>query len=48
MSADEVEMQGKRIPVRRTRKQPLGTETFVIGDRQYAAIEQNRDKPSFP
>ncbi len=48
MSADEVKVQGKRPPVRRTCKQGLRTETFVMGDHQYAAIEQNRDKPSFP
>ncbi len=48
MTADEVEVEDKRLPVRRNRKQRLRTETFVVGDRHYAAIEQNRDKPSFP
>jgi hypothetical protein len=46
MSADEVELEGKRLPVRRTSRQGLKTVTFVMGGRQYAAIEQNPDKPS--
>jgi hypothetical protein len=46
MSADEVEVEGKRLPVRRTSRQGLKTITFVMGDRQYAAIEQNPEKPS--
>jgi hypothetical protein len=46
MSADEVEVEGKRLPVRRTSKQGLRTVTFTMGERQYAAIEQNPGKPS--
>ena len=46
MSAEEVETGGKRLPVRRTSKQGLRTVTFTVGERQYAAIEQNPDKPS--
>ena len=46
MSADEVEVPGKRIPVRRTSKQGLRTVTFSVEGRQYAAIEQNPEKPS--
>jgi hypothetical protein len=46
MAADEVEAEGKRLPVRRTSRQDLKTVTFVTGGRQYAAIEQNREKPS--
>jgi hypothetical protein len=46
MSADEVEVEGKRLPVRRTSKQGLRTVTFVMGGHQYAAIEQNPGKPS--
>lgn len=46
MSADEVEVGGKRLPVRRTSKQGLRTVTFTVEGRQYAAIEQNPDKPS--
>jgi len=45
MSADAVELERKWLPVRRTRKQGLKTVSFVVGGRQYAAIEQNPDKP---
>ncbi len=41
MSADEVEVEGQRLPVRRTSKQRLRTVTFALGGRRYAAIEQN-------
>ena len=46
MTADEVEIEGKRLPVSRTSKRGLRTVTFNMGGRQYAAIEQNPDKPS--
>jgi hypothetical protein len=46
MTADEVEVEGERLPVRRTSKQGLRTVTFTMGGRRYAAIEQNPDKPS--
>jgi hypothetical protein len=46
MGADEVEVEGKRIPVRRTSRQGLRTVTFNMEGRQYAAIEQNPGKPS--
>ena len=46
MSADEVDVGGKRLPVRRTSKQGLRTVTFTMEARQYAAIEQNPEKPS--
>ena len=46
MSADEVEVQGERLFVRRTRGRCLKTVTFTMGGRQYAGIEQNPDKPS--
>ena len=46
LSADEVEVEGNRLPVRRTSKQGLKTVTFTMEGRQYAAIEQNPDKPS--
>jgi hypothetical protein len=46
ISADEVEVEGKRLPVRHTSRQGLKTVTFTIGGRQYAAIEQNPGKPS--
>ena len=46
LSGDEVVVEGKRPPVRRTSKQGLRTVTFTIEGRQYAAIEQNPEKPS--
>ena len=45
MSADEVEVEGKRLPVRRTSKQGLRTVTCTVGGPQYATIEQTPDKP---
>lgn len=46
LSADEVEVEGKRLPVRRTSRQGLRTVAFSLEGRQYAAIEQNPGKPS--
>ncbi len=46
MSADEVEVEAKRLPVHRTSKQGLRTVTFTMAGRLYAAIEQNPHKPS--
>jgi hypothetical protein len=46
MSADDVEIEGKRLRVRCTSKQGLRTVTFTTGEREYAAIKQNPDKPS--
>jgi hypothetical protein len=46
MGGDEVEVGGKRLPVRRTCKQGLRTVSFAMEGRQYAAIEQNPEKPS--
>ena len=46
LSADEVEVMGKRLPVRHTSKQRLKTVTFTIEGHQYTAIEQNPEKPS--
>jgi hypothetical protein len=43
---DEVEVERRRLPVRRTSRQGLRTVTFTIGVRQHAAIEQNPEKPS--
>ena len=31
MTADEIEVEGKRLPVRRTSKQGLKTVTFTMG-----------------
>jgi hypothetical protein len=46
MISDEVEVEGKRLLVRRTSKQGLRTVTFTMDGRQHAAIEQNPSKPS--
>ena len=46
MGGDEVEVGGRRLPVRRTSRQGLRTVDFAMGGRQYAAIEQNPSKPS--
>ena len=46
IGGDEVEIGGKIIPVRRTSRQGLRTVTFSMGGQQYAAIEQNPEKPS--
>ena len=46
MSADEVVVEGRRLPVRRTSRQGLRTLTFTMDGREYAAIEQNPGKPS--
>ncbi len=41
-----INVQGKSVPVRRTSSRRLKTATFVMDGREYAAIEQNPDKPS--
>jgi hypothetical protein len=46
MNAEEVEVEGNRLAVRRTSKQGLRTLTFTMKGRQYAAIDQNPQKPS--
>jgi len=46
MSAGEVEVEGKRLPVRRTSGQCLRAVTFTMEGWQHAAIEQNPEKPS--
>jgi hypothetical protein len=44
--ADEVEVQGKKVQVGRTRRQRLRAVTFDMSGRNYEAIEQNAGKPS--
>jgi hypothetical protein len=46
MGGDEIELEGRRLPVRRTSRQGLRTVTFTIDGREYAAVEQNPEKPS--
>ena len=46
MTVDEVEVEGNRLPVRHTSSRHLRLLMFTMGGRQYAAIEQNPEKPS--
>jgi hypothetical protein len=46
MTGAKVEVDGQRVPVRRTSAQRLKTVTFTMDGRKYAAIEQNPEKPS--
>jgi hypothetical protein len=46
MGGDEVEVGGSRLRVGRTSVRRLRTVTFTLEGREYAAIEQNPDKPS--
>lgn len=46
MSGTTVEVNGKRIPVRRTSAHRFRTVAFEMDGREYQAIEQNSDKPS--
>jgi len=46
IAADQVEVEGALLPVRRTSSQRLKTVAFTSGGQKYQAIEQNPDKPS--
>ena len=46
MAADQVEVAGAVLPVRRTSGQRLKTVAFTSDGQKYQAIEQNPDKPS--
>jgi len=46
MAGNSVELDGQSFPVRRTSSQRLRTVTFTKDGHQYAAIEQNPEKPS--
>src|ERR1700733_2508786 len=46
MSGTTVEVNGKRIPVRRTSAHRLRTVAFEMDGKEYEAIEQNPEKPS--
>jgi hypothetical protein len=46
MTANEVEIQGQQVRVRRTSSKSLSMLTFTMEGRQFAAIEQNPTKPS--
>jgi hypothetical protein len=46
MKGDAVQVCGKKYPVRRTNSQRLRMVTFTLNSEEYAAIEQNPEKPS--
>lgn len=46
MGGNEVEVEGKQVPVRRSSAQRLRTVGFTSGGGNYQAIEQNPEKPS--
>ncbi|HET9308350.1 MAG TPA: hypothetical protein VFO46_20195 [Candidatus Sulfotelmatobacter sp.] len=46
MGAGEVVFEGRRSRVTRTGVRRLRTARFVMGGKQYQAIEQNPEKPS--
>ena len=46
MTGNVVEVDGKRISVRRTSAHRFKTASFTVDGRQYQAIEQNPEKPS--
>ncbi len=46
MTGDEVAIEGRTFPVRRTSYQRLKTVKFEMSGREYEAIAQNANKPS--
>jgi hypothetical protein len=46
VSGDQVEVEGQQLRFRRTSSGRFRTVNFVMADREFAAIEQNPDKPS--
>ena len=46
MSGPEVDVAGRKTRVGRTGAQRLRTVRFLMGGREYQAIEQNPEKPS--
>lgn len=46
MKSSFVDLDGARLPVRRTSGHRLRTISFTLNGRQYQAIEQNPEKPS--
>jgi hypothetical protein len=46
MSGKQVEVEGRRFPVRRCSSQRLRMATFIVAGHEYTAIEQNPEKPS--
>ena len=46
MSGTSVDLEGQRLPVKRTSANGFRTLEFEIDERRYQAIEQNPEKPS--
>ena len=46
MTNTSFELEGKKIPVKRTSSQRLRMATFTIDGKEFTAIEQNPEKPS--
>ena len=46
ITSDKVELDGKRLPIRRIGHQRLKSVLFSVDGREYMAIEQNPEKPS--
>jgi len=46
MSGDQVEVEGRRLRVHPTSRGRFRTVNFVMAGHEFAAIEQNPDKPS--
>ena len=46
MEGENVEVNGRRLPVHRTSAHRFRTVAFEIDGREYQAIEQNPEKPS--
>lgn len=46
MSGTQVEIGGRKSRVTRTGAQRLRTTRFLMGGKEYQAIEQNQEKPS--
>src|SRR5579864_4011118 len=46
MAGNQVEIEGKTFRVTRTGSKRLRTVRFVMGGKEYQAIEQNGEKPS--
>jgi hypothetical protein len=46
MTSDKVDVDGESVTVSRTSKHQFRTLAFLMGGREYMAIEQNAEKPS--
>jgi hypothetical protein len=46
LTSSNVELDGKRLPIKRIGHQRLKSVTFNIDGHEYVAVEQNAEKPS--